>query len=74
MGRLAFTTRATLALRGSVVSVVPQQEDVAVLPDGSMAFVLSRSERPDFRGGPTARRLVTHLELAGKPNRYAAEA
>jgi len=47
--------------------VVAQPEDVAVLPDSSMAFVLSRSEQRisvvDLRRGV----LVTNLELAGKP-------
>ena len=47
--------------------VVAQPEDVAVLPDSSLAFVLSRSERRmsvvDLRRGV----LVTNLELAGKP-------
>jgi len=46
---------------------VAQPEDVAVLPDSSLAFVLSRSERRisvvDLRRGV----LVTHLELAGAP-------
>jgi len=47
--------------------VVAQPEDVAVLPDSSLAFVLSRSERRisvvDLRRGV----LITHLELAGAP-------
>ena len=65
-GTLGIHDAATLGLRGSV-AVVPQPEDVAVLPDSSLAFVLSRSERRmsvvDLRRGV----LVTNLELAGKP-------
>ncbi len=64
-GTLGIHDAATLALRGSV-AVVTQPEDVAVLPDSSLAFVLSRSER---RMSVVLRRgdLVTNLELAGKP-------
>ncbi len=43
-GTLGMHDAVTLAQRGSV-SVVGQPEDVAVLPDSSLAFVLSRSER-----------------------------
>ena len=47
--------------------MVSQPESVVVLPDSSIAFVLSRSERRisvvDLRRGV----LVTNLELAGKP-------
>src|SRR5260370_29481895 len=56
----------TLAMRASI-AVVGQPEDVAVLQDSSLAFVLSRSERRisvvDLRRGV----LVVHLELAGAP-------
>ncbi len=47
--------------------MVAQPEDATVLPDSSLAFVLSRSERRisvvDLRRGV----LVTNLKLAGKP-------
>src|SRR5207253_2336995 len=42
-GSLGIHDATTLALRGSV-SVVAQPADVAVLPDNSLAFVLSRTE------------------------------
>src|SRR5260370_5099913 len=65
-GSLGIHDATTLAQRGSV-SVVSQPEDVALLPDSSLAFVLSRSERRisvvDLRRGV----LVTNLELAGPP-------
>ena len=65
-GSLGIHDAVTLAQRTSV-SVVPQPDDVAVLPDNSIAFVLSRSERRisvvDLRRGV----LVSNLELAGKP-------
>ena len=66
-GTLGMHDAVTLAQHGSV-SVVGQPENVAVLPDSSLAFVLSRSERRisvvDLRRGV----LVTHLELAGAPS------
>jgi YVTN family beta-propeller protein len=59
---------ATTLLPRVSVPVVAAPEDVAVLPDSSIAFVLSRSERRlsvvDLRRGV----LVTNLELAGKPS------
>jgi YVTN family beta-propeller protein len=65
-GSLGIHDSGTLAQRANV-SVVPQPDDVAVLPDSSMAFVLSRSERRisvvDLRRGV----LVSNLELAGIP-------
>jgi YVTN family beta-propeller protein len=65
-GSLSIHDAATLALL-SRVSVVPQPDDVAVLPDSSVAFVMSRSEQllsvVDLRRSV----LVANLELAGKP-------
>jgi YVTN family beta-propeller protein len=65
-GSLGIHDAGTLAQRTSV-SVVPQPDDVCVLPDNSIAFVLSRSERRisvvDLHRGV----LVSNLELAGKP-------
>src|SRR5260370_9796947 len=43
-GSLGIHAAATLRLRGSV-AVVAQPEDVTILPDRSLAFVLSRTER-----------------------------
>ena len=65
-GSLSIHDAATLALRGNV-QVVPQPDDVAVSPDSSVAFVMSRTEPRlsvvDLKRGV----LVTDLELAGKP-------
>jgi len=51
----------------STVSVLPQPDEVAILPDNSLAFAMSRSEARlsvvDLRRSV----LVANLELAGKP-------
>jgi len=65
-GTLGIHDAATLMQRG-VVSVVAQPEDVAVLPDSSLAFVLSHSERRISVVDLRHRVLVTHLKLAGAP-------
>jgi DNA-binding beta-propeller fold protein YncE len=63
---LGIHDASTLAVR-ILVPVVPQPEDVVVLPDSSVAFVLSRSQHRisvvDLRRGL----LLTNLELAGRP-------
>src|SRR6266516_2478783 len=65
-GTLGVHDAATLALR-STVSVLPQPDEVAILPDNSLAFAMSRSEARlsvvDLRRSV----LVANLELAGKP-------
>ncbi len=64
---LGIHDAATLSQRGSV-PVVAEPEDVAVLGDSSVAFVLSRTEPRlsvvDLRRGV----LLTNLQLAGKPS------
>src|SRR6202048_2411419 len=64
---LGIHDAASLSLRGSV-PVVAQPEDVAVIGDSSVAFVLSRTEPRlsvvDLRRGV----LLTNLQLAGKPS------
>jgi YVTN family beta-propeller protein len=64
---LGIHDAGTLALR-STVGIVPQPERVAVLPDSSLAFVLSRTEHRlsvvDLRRSV----LVTNLELDGNPS------
>src|SRR6266446_5026165 len=68
---LGIHDAATLVQRGSV-PVVAQPEDVAVLSDSSVAFVLSRTEPRlsvvDLRRGV----LLTNLQLAGKPSEMLA--
>jgi YVTN family beta-propeller protein len=64
---LGIHDAATLALR-STVGIVKQPEKVAILPDSSLAFVLSRTEHRlsvvDLRRSV----LVTNLELDGNPS------
>src|SRR5277367_4335696 len=66
-GSLGIHDAATLQERARV-PVVAQPEDVAVLPDNSVAFVLSRTENRisvvDLRRGL----LLANLQLAGKPS------
>jgi YVTN family beta-propeller protein len=63
---LGIHDAATLQQRAAV-SVIPQPDEVLVVPDGTVAFVMSRSETRlsvvDLRRGV----LITNLELAGKP-------
>jgi len=56
----------TLAPR-AVVSVVSRPEEIAILPDSSLAFVLSREERRISVVDLRRNVLVTNLDLAGKP-------
>jgi YVTN family beta-propeller protein len=64
---LGIHDAATLALR-SMVGIVKQPERVVILPDSSLAFVLSRTEHRlsvvDLRRSV----LVTNLELDGNPS------
>jgi YVTN family beta-propeller protein len=66
-GSLGIHDAATLSLRARV-PVVALPEDVAVMGDSSLAFVLSRTEPRlsvvDLRRGV----LLTNLQLAGKPS------
>jgi len=58
---------ATLQAR-AVISVIPDPEDAAILPDNTVAFILSRTQKRlsvvDLRKGL----LLTNLELAGIPS------
>ena len=64
---LGIHDAATLALR-SMIGIVKQPERVVILPDSSLAFVLSRTEHRlsvvDLRRSV----LVTNLELDGNPS------
>jgi DNA-binding beta-propeller fold protein YncE len=63
---LGIHDAATLALR-STVSVLPQPDAVAILPDDSLAFVTSRSQ-PQLSVVDLRRSvLVANLDLAGRP-------
>lgn len=65
-GTLGIHEGESLALR-AVVPVVPRPEDVAILPDSSLAFVLSREERRISVVDLRRNVLLTNLELTGKP-------
>ena len=60
-------TPATLALRGTV-GIVKQPERVVILPDNSLAFVLSRTEHRLSVVDLKRSVLVTNLELDGNPS------
>jgi YVTN family beta-propeller protein len=66
-GTLGIRDAATLALR-STVRVVKKPEEVVVLPDSSLAFVLSRTEHLLSVVDLQRSVLVTNLELAGNPS------
>ena len=52
----------------SIVGVVANPDDVAILPDSSVAFVISRSEKKLSVVDLKRSLLITNLELAGKPS------
>ena len=68
---LGIHDAATLELR-STVSVLPQPDEVAILPDNSLAFVTSRSQ-PQLSVVDLRRSvLVANLVLAGRPTDICA--
>jgi DNA-binding beta-propeller fold protein YncE len=63
---LSIHDARTLQLLNSI-PVIPQPDEVAVLPDSSLAFVMSRSQNRLSVVDLERAVLLTNLELAGKP-------
>jgi YVTN family beta-propeller protein len=63
---LGIHNAATLQER-TEVPVIPNPDEVVALPDGSVAFVMSRSEKRLSVVDVVRGVLLTNLELAGKP-------